>query len=50
MTSNMDPMKMVQGTKMRGIPPKSLGVAWWRSGDVMVCYMMNEGSKMANTS
>ena len=33
-----------------GVPPKSIGVVWWRNGGVMVCYMMNEVSRVSNKS
>ena len=50
MMSNMDPVLAVQGTELRGIPIKYLGVAWGSNGDMMVCYMMNEGSRVENAS
>ena len=46
----MDPMMVVQGTELRGMPPKSLGVAWWRNVGVMVSYIMNKVSRVENTS
>ena len=47
---NMDLTMEVQGTELRGIPIKYLGVAWGSNGDMMVCQMMNEGSRVENTN
>ena len=44
MTSNMDLTVTIQGTKLRGITPKSMRVVWCINDDVMVCCVMNGGS------
>ena len=46
----MDMMMEDQGNKLRGMPPKYLGGVWGRNGDMMVHYMMNEGSRVENIS
>ena len=48
--SNMDMMVTVQGTKLRGMPPKPMGVVWWSNDDVMVCYVMNGGARVSKIS
>ena len=49
MISNMDPTVTIQGTKLRGMTPKPMRVAWRSNGDVVVCCIMNVGIRVLNT-
>ena len=46
---NMDSTVPVQGTELRGVPPKHMRVAQWSYDGVVVCCMMNAGIRVPNT-
>ena len=46
---NMDLMVTVQGTELRGVPPKPMRVTWCSYDDVVVCCKMNVGVRVSNT-